>query len=93
MDTPNWYASREVYKAALLAAWEERESGDYSPSGLSDRPSHPADIATSLTLFIEDFTATWVTLGKAGLIDSGHRLDGHHLDCPPADVDKGSAGA
>lgn len=93
MTTPNWYTSPEAYKHLLLAAWEERESGEYSPSGLADRPSHPADISMSLNLFIEDFTATWVALGKAGLIDNGNRFDGHHADCPPADVDKGSAGA
>jgi hypothetical protein len=68
MTTPNWYVGRETYKDLLLAAWEERESGEYTPSGLSGRYNHPADIATSLTLFIEDFTATWVALGKAGLI-------------------------
>ena len=61
-------------------AWEEKKSGVYStnpPVGFW----HPADLATQITLHIEDVAATLTVLGKAGLI-SGR-----------AGVDKGSEGA
>lgn len=91
MPTPNWHITDEAFWALVQAVWEERKSGQYS-SAPSDGPWHPTDLATQITTHIEDVAATLVSLGEAGMIDSGHRLDGHHLDCPREDVDKGSTG-
>lgn len=91
MSTPNWHISDEAFWALAQAVWEERKSSNYSTTP-SESSWHPADLAAQITMHIEDVAATLVVLGKAGMIDPGHRSNGHHLDCPPADVDKGSTG-